>query len=472
MRPSLSLLAVLALSCGSSPPAPAPAPASISTEASFLSVPPRTVTVHGASVSISATARLFYNLRPALTDPADAPIFFLSNGFAAEIVRAFGTGPFTVADVTGAVVANATPFTQFANLVYLEPRQSGYSYDVLASGAPTAADCAPTIFNEYVDAADYLLGALAFLDAHPQLRGPVYWVGESYAGVRVTWLLAYLRGRWDLAPYTDPTLAAKIAATTRATSLFAGQIFLEGWVAGGAHTTAIAAECTDPALVAAVSASVGVACTDACACTTANDRSLYNYTYTSEHETARETSASEAHIDPASAATLLGVALTSIPLLASAERATGFRCSPPDDTLPSEDALVAALGALPAGQGYYANYSPLYPGKEMGTPDDDWRTLNLEGLAFLDNVRDVPAFLTAGARDLVVPPAALAPALRSILGAAQVDDSSPGRLGVTTPDGERFLSLFAYASAGHMVEMIEPSELAGDVQTWLATTPH
>ena len=96
-------------------------------------------------------------------------------------------------------MANATPYTQFANLVYLEPRQSGYSYDVIAGRAPDAADCAPSIFNEYVDAADFLLGALAFLDAHPQLHGPVYWVGESYAGVRVTWVLAYLRGRWDLA---------------------------------------------------------------------------------------------------------------------------------------------------------------------------------------------------------------------------------------------------------------------------------
>jgi hypothetical protein len=462
------VVALAALACGTAPSSapPAPTAATVAVEAGFVEVPARTVTVKGQAVQIEATGRLFYNLRPAAEDPEDKPIFFLSNGFAAEIVRAFGTGTFTVAD-GGAVVANATRWTGFANLVYLEPRQSGYSYDVITGRPPDAADCAPSIFNEYVDAADFLFGALTFLEAHPQLHGPVYWVGESYAGVRVTWLLAYLRGRWDLAPYADPTLAAKIAQTQRATSLLAGQIFLEGWLAGGAHATAIAAECTDPALVASVSANIGVSCSDACDCATANDRSLYNYAYTAEHETARETEASEAHIDPQDAAALLGVPLTSIPLLASAERSTGFRCSPPDDTLPPEDALVATLGPLPAGQAYYVNYSPLYPGKEMGTPEIDWRTESYEGLAFVDNLHDVPTFLTSGACDLVVPTRALAPALVSILGASQVDVSSPAQIGVLYPDGERFIDLFAYPSAGHMVEMIEPSELATDVQGWI-----
>ena len=424
----VSVLALVAIACGTTPsPSPPSAPTSpISVEAGFVEVPPRTVTLKGEPVSIEATGRLFYNLQPALEDPADKPIFILSNGFAAEVVRAFGTGPFTVAD-GGAVVANTTPYTAFANLVYLEPRQSGYSYDVITSRAPGAADCAPAIFNEYVDAADYLLAALAFLETHPQLHGPVYWVGESYAGVRLTWLLAYLRGRWDLAPYADPTLAAKIAGTTRATSVMAGQIFLEGWLAGGAHTTAIAAACTDPVILAGISASVGTTCSDACACATANDRSLYNYTYTSAHETARETQASEAHIDPASAAMLLGVPLTSIPLLASAERSQGFRCSPPDGTLPPQDALVAALGSLPSGQAYYANYSPLYPGKETGTPEDDWRTVNLEGLAFVDNLRDVPTFLTAGA------PRSRRPHARARAGARSHPRREPGGRQLVVP---------------------------------------
>jgi hypothetical protein len=467
----LAPLALVAVHCGDTSAAPAPAaPPDVAVEAGFLSIPPRDVTVHGAVVSIAAEARLFYNLRPADDDPAKEPILFLSNGFADDIVRAYGTGPTTVV-AGGAVVANPTSFTRFANLVYIEPRQAGYSYDVVTGRAPRDSDCAPTIFNEYVDAADFLLAALAFLDAHPALTGPVYWVGESYAGVRLTWLLAYLRGRWDLAPYTDPTLASKIAATTRATSLYAGQILLESWLAGGAHTTAIQAECSDPVEISAVTASVGVSCADACACTDANDRSLYDFAATVEQQTERDNEADSAHIQPDLAAALLGVPLTAIPLLAQSERAQGFKCSPPDDTVPAEDTIVAALGALPSGQAYYVPYSPLLPGKEIEPTTRDWQTQNFEGSAFVDNLRDVPAFLTAGALDLVVPTLALAPALRTIVGAGAVDASSPSRLGLIYGDGERFIDIFPYPNAGHMISMLEPAQLATDVEGWLAMQP-
>ncbi len=465
-----AVLALAAVDCGKAPAPATPSAPPVTVEAGFVEVPTRDVSVKGQPVHIAATARLFYNLRPADQDPEDKPIFFLFNGFAAEVVRAFGTGPTTVIE-GGTVVANPSSYTQFANLVYLEPRQAGYSYDVIAGRAPTAADCAPTIFNEYVDAADVLLGALAFLDAHPQLHGPVYWMGESYAGVRITWLLAYLRGRWDLASYEDATLTAKLAQTPRAASLRAGEILIEAWLAGGAHAAAIGAECTDPVLLAGVAGSVNAPCAgdDACACASSNDRSPYNYTYTVERQTARETEASAAHIFPDRAAALLGVPLTSIPLLAAAARAQGFKCSAPDSTVPAEDVLVAALGALPAGQSYYVPYSPLLPGKETSATTLDWRTVNDEGLAFVDNLRDVPTFVTAGARDLVVPPRALAPALEAILGANAVDASSPTKLGVTTAGGERFIDVFAYPSAGHMVEMIEPAQLSADVRAWIAS---
>jgi hypothetical protein len=468
-RSAFPALAILATACGTAPASGPPAAPPAAVEAGFVDVPARDVTVKGQAVHIAATGRLFYNLRPADVAPETKPIFFLFNGFAAEVVRAFGTGPTTIAE-GGQVVDNPSSYTQFGNLVYLEPRQAGYSYDVLAGRAPDADDCAPGIFNEYVDAADVLLGALAFLDAHPQLRGPVYWVGESYAGVRVTWILAYLRGRWDLAMYEDPTLAAKLANVQRATSLRAGQILLEGWLAGGAHAAAIVGECTDPAILAGVSASVSTPCVgaDACGCASMNDRSPYNYTYTVERQTTRETEASAAHIIPQRAAALLGVPLTSIPLLAAGERAKGFKCASPDGTVPPEDPLVLLLGALPAGQSYYVPYSPLLPGKETAPTTLDWRTASFEAIAFADNVHDVPAFVTAGARDLVVPPGALVPALRASLGADRIDDSSATRLGLIYSDGERFVDVFAYADSGHMVEMTEPAPLAKDIGTWLA----
>ncbi len=443
--------------------------------AGFIDVPARTVTLAGQSVTIGATARLFYNEWPALQNAVTAPIVFLSNGFTAETVRAFGTGPMTV-DVGGAVVSNPTPLTALANLVYLEPRQAGYSYDVVDGRAPDRSlDCTADIFNEYVDAADYLLGALAFLNAHPSLQGPVFWLGESYAGVRVTWLIAYLRGRFDLANYSDPTLSAAIAkaVTTRPLAALAkGQILLEAWLAGGAHTAAIDAACVDPEETAAVAESVPAGCGDAgaCACADAAGRSPYDFETTLAQQTAREDDASNAHILPDRAAALLGVPLSSIAGLSESERAAGFKCSQPNaadpnESLPDETPLFDALGTLLAGQYWYLNFSPLQPDTDTATWTRDWETQPFEGTAFIDNLHDVPAFVTDGALDLVVPFRALAPALTAIVGADRID-SDGGALTVAYPDGQRAPAVGHYPQAGHMITMLAPAALEADLAAW------
>lgn len=222
---------------GSTPPAPAP----IVAQAGFVEAQARTVTLHGRSVSIDATARLFYNLRPADQSPEDAPIVVLFNGFADDIVRAYGTGPTTVA-MGGDVVDNPASLTRFANLLYVEPRQAGVPY------------------------------------------------------------------------------------------------------------------------------------------------------------------------------------------------------------------------------------SPLEPGKETRETSLDWRTLEYQAIAFADNLRDVPAFLTQGDRDLVVPTLALAPALGAALGSGRLDTQAAARLGIRYSDGERFVDIFEYPDAGHMVSMVEGAQLTADLGRWLPST--
>lgn len=454
---------------GETAPAQPPLDEPIVAEAGFVDVPPREVTVDGKPVSLAATARLFYNLRPADDHPEDRPILVFFNGFSAEVVRSFGTGPTTVAE-GGAVVDNPSSLTSMANLLYVEPRQSGYSYDVIAGRKPTLDDCLPAIFNEYVDAADVLLGVLAFLDAHPRLRGPVHWVGESYGGVRIQWLLAYLRGRTDLAPYSDPTLEQAISAAPGTRSLAASQILLQPWLAGAAHTAAINGVCASPEAIAAVAASTGADCsgTSACVCAVMQGRSRYNYSFTGDHQSARELEASEAHTVPDRALALLGVSLTEIDGLAAPERKQGFKCDTADADTPPEDELVTLLGPLQKGQSYYLGYGPLQPGKELAPFTPDWRAKNLIGEAFVDNLRDVPTFVSDGPRDLVVPTSALAPALRTIVGAERIDTGAG--LSVLYPDGARVIEIHAYPSAGHMITMIEPAAFAADLEGWLART--
>ncbi|HEY4102980.1 MAG TPA: hypothetical protein VGM44_03780, partial [Polyangiaceae bacterium] len=271
---ALGLALALGLGCSANPPAnananPARDSGAISPEAGFVELAPRDVSLHGRAVSLAAKSEIFYNFRPADHDAASAPVIVLFNGFASDVVRAFGTGPMTV-EADGTIAASPDSLTQIANLLYIDPRQSGFSYDVPADGAGVSdADCSQDVFNEYVDASDVLLTTLDFLDAHRALGGKVFWMGESFAGVRIQWITAFLRGAWSLAPYADDTLKNALGSADTA-RLLNGQIMMQPWLVGLAHAAAIQDQCESAALLGAVQASVGNGCPtpDACACAT------------------------------------------------------------------------------------------------------------------------------------------------------------------------------------------------------------
>jgi hypothetical protein len=438
-------------------------------EAGFATVPPRDVVVGGEAIHIAATARLFYNFFPADDAPEDKPIFVVFNGFSADVVRAFGTGPRTVAD-GGDVVDNPASLTKIGNLLYIEPRQSGFSYD-LVDGSPDVLEvCGAGVFNEYVDASDVLYGVLEVLDAHPGLRGDVVWVGESYAGVRIQWIASYVRGAWSLSGYEDAALAERLAETHHAGSLVGGQVLLQPWLLGATHAAAIRGVCADPDMVSAVSAEVGEACpsADACQCAYAHSRSLYNYAYTDARQTERVYEGNRAQVTLDRARLLFGIDVTALPELSSKERGKGFKCSAPDASLPPEDELVAALGALPEGQAYFVPYNPLQPGKEVEPHSPDWREQDLIGAAFVDNLRDVPTFVTDGPFDLVVPTRALGPGLAALVGADRVDATDPSRIVVGVDDVPRTVEVHGYPSAGHMITMLEAPAWSADVAAFVA----
>ncbi|MFO0618164.1 MAG: hypothetical protein U0414_36565 [Polyangiaceae bacterium] len=476
-----AVAAALCLGCTSEPPPTSAGGAGgggggggapIVAEATFVDVPARHVTLHGESVDVAARARLFVNFRPAEDAPAERPIVVAFNGFATDIVHSFGIAPTTV-DANGDVLPNPDRFTRFANVLFVDPRQAGFSYDVVdgpdgAPIAPTFEACSRRVFNEYVDAADVLFAVTRFLRERPALKGPVVWLGESYGGARVAWMLAFLRGRWDLAPYTDDALAAELAASPDAGRLVGAQLLLQPWVLGKVHQTAIAAACTHPDEIATVSSAVGEACTgDACACAKAHQRSPYNVALTITEQDARVAAAVKAHLDPAGFEALHGVPLASVAGLAATERAKGFKCDVADAETPAEPALVAALGPLPEGQRYYLPFNPLQPGKELDPAPADWNTVNLLGAAFVDNLRASPVLVTDGALDLVVPARALAPGLVALLGADAVSVAPSGDVTVTTLDGPRTIAVPKYAATGHMITMFEAHAFAEDARAFL-----
>jgi hypothetical protein len=437
----------------------------IPAEAGFAVLSPRQVSIEGRAVSLESTSKIFYNLRPADTDAPHQPLIVLFNGFASDVVRAFGTGPMTV-EPGGGVVTNPASLTRFANLLYIDPRQAGFSYDVIAGRAPAAQDCSPDVFSEYVDAADVLLATVQFLQAHPDLQGPVYWLGESYAGVRISWLLAYLRGAWQLAPYRDDALEAAMAPLARE-RLLAGQILLQPWLAGSAHSSAIDAAYEAPSLRAAVAASVPGPCSEADAYQCASDfgRSPYNYTITETEQNARIFAADAAQVSPDYAEALYGVRFEDIVGLGGGERSMGFKCSTADRDTPDQRALSSLLGPLPDGQAYNLAYSPLMPGK--GSSDPDWQQKTLVGAAFVDNAQAVDALITDGARDLVVPELALRTALSAVSNGISITETA-NELSIGYPGRVRSVAIRHYAESGHMITMIEPQAFADDLRAWLA----
>lgn len=451
--------------CGTARAPERGAPSVIADEAGFLDLAPREVSIDGRAVSLAATSKIFYNFRKADSAPDAKPLIVLFNGFASDVVRAFGTGPTTV-DADGNVGPNAHSLTRFANLLYIEPRQAGFSYDVAQDGKPTAEDCSQDVFSEYVDAADVALSTLRFLKAHPTLQGPVYWMGESYAGVRITWIIAYVRGAWALAPYRDDALGAELAELPRE-RLLGGQILLQPWLVGSAHATAIQAACRDPGLLAQVRASVGSPCSaqDACDCAHEFGRSAYNYALLETEQDARIFAADAAQVSPDQALALYGTRFEDIPGLKGDERARGFKCSGADDETPEQSALVSLLGPLPSGQSYNLAYSPLTTGK--GSTDPDWRRKNLVGAAFLENVQTVDALITDGARDLVVPELALANALRAVAGTTTVTETAR-EISLATASATRSIAVRHYPNSGHMITMTEPEAFANDLSAWLA----
>ena len=456
-----------AFGCSSDPTsaAPASAPQGLHAEAGFEDVAPRAVTIHDRVVSLDATSKIFFDFRPADSDPEHKPLIVLFNGFASDVVRAFGTGPSSV-QADGSVLPNPDSLTRFANLLYFDPRQAGFSYDVIAGRPGNEGDCSQDVFSEYVDAGDVLLAALQFLKSHPTLTGPVYWMGESYAGVRISWILAYIRGAWGLAPYHDEALQQALSSVDSG-RLLTGQVLLQPWLVGSAHASAIQSLCKSATLLAAVQASVPTPCQedDACACAADFARSPYNYTLSRAEQDARLFAADAAQVDPSSAEALYGVRFETIAGLSSNERSRGFKCLAADSETPEQSALIALLGALPEGQSYNLAYSPLTTGK--GSTNPDWRRQTLIGTAFLDNVQHVPTLITDGARDLVVPEAALAGALRAISGDTTVTESGAA-LTLGYASGPRSIAIRHFASSGHMITMMQPKDFADALSAWLA----
>jgi hypothetical protein len=453
-------------------------------EVGFFDVPPQ-------PSAATSDARLFYAFEPADVDPVDRPLLVLFNGgpgFATSAgLLSYGTGRWTLdsADDAGPVAhLNTSRWTAFANLLYIDARQAGFSYELAATGP----DGAPPggWFSELKDASDFVRAVLDFLDGHSALRGsPVVLVGESYGGARATQMLDLLLRYTTEASAAGPDLRDRIQAhydavfpdragsvidEATASRQFGAQVLIEPLVLPGQLADQTAFMLSDPFVgpYVAFSADAGPPDVD-------QNNALEPPGWT-DRVIAR---AILGLSDPTQAARLVGQDLASAPLMRPAARGmafhevtdvAGFNNVIQDSQAALNQAMSSELGALRPGDAYFNAFAPVqdHIGESLGS-------------IFVENLRTVRTFITNARYDLNIYSPAI-PALLKAMGLGGTLDTSP-RPGVArsgwfrvdlpaqggTRGGAQTVEVRfpLYERSGHEVAVTQPADLEADVQAWL-----
>ncbi len=202
-------------------------------EAGFMAIEPVTFWFHYGSyyerlVLKSSEARIWFSFLGADEDRSDTPLFVFFNGGPGSAtscgLMSMYTGRYTidnrVEEGGGEYIANPVPWTRFGHLLFIDARQTGFSYNLMERDEDInerLREFNAQNFNSFFDAADFIRVLLRFLAARPRLQGrPVVVVGESYGGVRATAMLHILLNYADYAngreTFQDPALVGEIQA--------------------------------------------------------------------------------------------------------------------------------------------------------------------------------------------------------------------------------------------------------------------
>jgi hypothetical protein len=522
-RGALGLLGTLLVGLGcSGEPEPAQTPPLLD-EAGFVDIEPV-----GSS---DLAQRLFYVFQAADTDAVNKPLVVFFNGgpgATTEILLGFNTAKRTVdqARTNGAAVAdNPASWSRFANLLYLDAPNSGFSYALPANGSKTPA---PNQFNEInynpgLDAAQFTRAVIRFLDSHPGLtRNQVILAGESYGGVRATMMLHEILDQQHLAEegqiYRDAALGAELDRHFRAifpgvgaitpeiaSRQFSGQVLIEPALEVGrclSETAGVLLNQPDSPLFD-VASKLGVPFVP-CAAPCSKDgmsqarnaffslanRETYNILMSPAEYNARYhgSLAAFAHLPSLGAA--LGVDPMGISGLRAENRGGAVRGAAPGSWLEAgvpavdQQSLIDAFGELGALDQYFIvlNMDVNHAFPFQGTFDF---TNPLFTEIFLRNSLHVRTFVTQARFDMAIYAPAFPSCFETLPEVEHVEvgndpaDASPRpeRMIVhfkpdAFPSEQRPLPTTTirfpmYRESGHVVSMDQPKDLSADVEAWL-----
>lgn len=472
-----------------------------------------------ATAMSSTDSRQFWAFAPCERDAESAPLLVFFNGgpgVSSGMLLGLSTGPASFApSLTGpdaAVVQNPHSWTSFANLLWIDARQTGFSHGLLddPSDDQLRADAMSVdSFNSYRDAADFVRTLLAFLDAHPSLRdNEVVLVAESYGGIRAQIMLDMLlfpqRYQDGSRKLRDDALAEQIVAhhqelhglvegPATVAAQFGRQILIQPALTGSVQEAIAGALYEQPgSIIEQLAAQLGVdypSCAEqggpcdpydnAISFVGQQGRSAYDYRAPSSWLAELFELVGTRLNDVTATEALLGVDARSIVGLAASERAGAWRAAnlggfPPDAELGDWPEVA---GSLEPWDRYFAIFniealsrfhSVTARNLDVDPADPHFGELLLSNLVWVDTL------VTEAAYDLVIYTPAIPIALESydqIVDGVIVDTDAQQwtieyRDDVFGAPGARVVTVPRY-EASHAVTLDAPEALRSDVETWL-----
>lgn len=452
---ALALVVVIAAGCASTSsasPTVDDRPAIPAAETGFIDVPPQ------RENGDPAPARLFYAFRAADEAPEQKPIFLLFNGgpgaSTTSALLVWGTGPSRIVmlpDGSSSVQPNAASLTRFGNVLWVDERMTGFSYDLGGADKPCS-------FDVVADAEDYIRVLLGFVAKHPRLRdAKVGIIGESYGGVRATSIVHQMRHageaggtrpevatlveEWLGAPPTPDAVTARFVGVALIQPLLLGRPQLEAQSAAAEALRAAHPPRPDP-------------------------YDVRNQMTRPDPSGAFPPSVELAAIaDPDGARALFGVDLAATPRLAPADRATAARVGDPTVVRSRsvlDEALTARLGELRSGDRYYDEIA-------MRCSSASLKDLPIDRAWSDDLLRSgIPLLVTDARYDIAIRSSFIFDVLAA--SGYRVSDAKPGWRILTTPkDAKEVAVRFPSYESGHMVTKTDGEKFADDFGVWLAS---
>lgn len=433
-------------------------------EAGFLELEPRELLLQRVRVR-TARHRVWYSFQPARVEAGpDAPLLVFFNGGPGKptlFLLGGNTGEVsldTPMDVDWS--ENASPWTRLGHLLYIDAPFTGFSHWMRSEDDFWPSDDSPRI-----DAANFLLVILRFLARHPQLEAEdVVLVGESYGGVRATWMRHHLIHRTallDETPYQDLALADAIAAHAER-------------ALGGSEADLESQFETLVMIQPALTGYLSLADSD-------SDSSPLCLPEHDEFDCSLPPGASDATAESFAARlndveifeALIGVDPLGIAWLHSEHR-VGAGSVNGD----CESAFEAVFGSLEAGDCHYVRAYGSSGGRLYSAVEGEnhWTDPSFANV-FLDIARRSDVLITDTGLDAVVDTGPLADQLAGGTGLSSatrfpdrpLGSARPGEIQLLFDDGEeKTLRIPTYDEAAHVVTLSHAAELLADVMEWYA----